>query len=160
VALVLAGCAAEDPAYIRSHYNEIARYEDSLPYLRMTQIGALSLLSTQLRSFKRNDSAVSFNRLEHEELVLVEYLIRKHVREDKFYKYLDLDGYHRQYVGFQDKSGNRMAWVNFFCEGADEPWWRLSLVTVSGGGDCYLQIKINLTKGQVVYRMVNGNGGS
>ncbi len=158
VVLALAGCAAKDPDYVRSHYDEFVSYEDSIPYLRMTQIGALSLASAQLDYFRRNDSAFNFTRLEHQELVAVEYLLRKYIREDEFYNYLELDRYHRQYVGFSDSSGTRWAWVNFFCEDAHEPWWRLCLVRVSDGGDCYFNIKINLTRGEVAYLMVNGGG--
>jgi hypothetical protein len=154
--LLLVSCAPKNLEHTHNDADQMAQYADSIPYLRMTQIGALSLFSAQLNHFRTNDSAVSFTRLGHEELVEVEYLLRKYVGEN--YKYLDLDQYYRQYVGFRDEKGDRIAWVNFFCDEAKEPWWRYGLRMVNDGGDCYFKIKINLTDGQVVYMMVNGGG--
>jgi hypothetical protein len=172
---VLTSCASKEKEYIEAYYEKMAQYEDSIPSSRLTQIGPFFLFPKQLDRFERNDSAISFTRLQPEELLEVEYLLRTEVQKYKqnhshiykqSYEYasLPLEKYYRQYVSFTNTKGNKLVWINFFCEDSshdEESFnqaWKYGLVKVSDGGECYFQIQINLTTHQVVYMMVNGGG--
>ena len=56
-----------------------------------------------------------------------------------------LNNYTRQYAGLINDKGQKILWINFFC---DEPNtkkdWKQSVVAVEDGGDCYFELKLNL----------------
>ncbi|WP_291138891.1 hypothetical protein [Flavobacterium sp. UBA7663] len=62
--------------------------------------------------------------------------------------YIDLEKYHRQYLVYINKNGQKEVYVNCFCEEPAENW-RDYLADVDDGGNCFLQLKINLTKKKV-----------
>lgn len=59
--------------------------------------------------------------------------------------YIDLENYHRQYLVYINKNGQKEVYISCFCEEPAENW-REYLVDVDDGGNCFLQLKINLTK--------------
>jgi|GEM_PF-2445173 len=65
--------------------------------------------------------------------------------------------YGRQYVAYEDKNGEKIVWVNFFCN-PDEysDYWKTEIVSVDDGGNCYFQLKINLNTNKVFDVFVNG----
>lgn len=69
---------------------------------------------------------------------------------------LDLTFYKRQYVAILNSKGEKEVWVNCFC-GAGNQNWRKNLIFVKDGGNCYFNLKINLTTGHYYELMVNGN---
>lgn len=68
--------------------------------------------------------------------------------------------YRRQYVGIVDASGTRRIWGNFFCGdfGDNKGAWRMSVVLVKDGGDCYFNVKFDPTSGTLSELRVNGEG--
>jgi hypothetical protein len=144
-------------------YSKVKTYSDSIPYEKIGQIGEFYILSKQLDFLRVVDSAKYFCYLNNDELAEVEYLLRNYIKEDylkyKFY-YTDpikLEEYHRQYVTFITRSGEKITWINCFCWKNPSFDWRFLLVQVSDGGACYFKAKINLSKRQVVYLMINGS---
>lgn len=69
---------------------------------------------------------------------------------------IDLTRYKRQYVAVINTKGEKEVWVNCFC-GAGNQNWRKNLIFVKDGGNCYFNLKINLTTGHYYELMVNGN---
>ena len=68
---------------------------------------------------------------------------------------IELTRYKRQCFPIINSKGEKEVWVNCFCNTWDENW-RKSLVFVFDGGNCYFNLKINLTK-QTFYELsVNG----
>ena len=65
--------------------------------------------------------------------------------------------YKRQYMVVLNKKGEKEVWVNCFCwnYGAD---WRNTIVSVDDGGNCFFNLKINLTKKEYYNFDINGNG--
>ena len=65
----------------------------------------------------------------------------------------------RQYVGALDPAGEKVVWINYRCSAVDEDVldWRKSIVLADDGGNCFFQVKINLTKKQYSGFNVNGN---
>jgi hypothetical protein len=59
--------------------------------------------------------------------------------------YINLEKYHRQYLVYINKIGQKEVYINCFCEEPSENW-RDYLVDVDDGGNCFLQLKVNLTK--------------
>jgi len=69
---------------------------------------------------------------------------------------IDLKKYKRQYIAVINSKGEKEVWVNCFCD----TWkknWRKELIFVLDGGNCYFNLKINLTKGEYYDLMVNGD---
>lgn len=68
---------------------------------------------------------------------------------------IDLARYKRQYIAVINSKGEKEVWVNCFCNtlGTD---WRKNLIIVLDGGNCYFNLKINLTKGEYFDLIING----
>lgn len=69
---------------------------------------------------------------------------------------IDLKKYKRQYIAVTNYKGEKEVWVNCFCD----TWkknWRKELIFVLDGGNCFFNLKINLTKGECYELMVNGD---
>ena len=69
---------------------------------------------------------------------------------------LDLSRYKRQYVAIINSSGEKEVWVNCFCDAWDTAW-KKNLIVADDGGNCFFNLKINLTTGQYYDLMVNGD---
>jgi hypothetical protein len=69
---------------------------------------------------------------------------------------IDLARYKRQYVATTNSKGEKEVWVNCFCDTWDTDW-RKNLIFVDDGGNCYFNLKINLTTGTYYELMVNGD---
>jgi hypothetical protein len=69
---------------------------------------------------------------------------------------LDLDEkYYRQYVPIINENGEKEVWVNFFCSTMRDNW-ETDLVMVHDGGNCFFNIKVNLTKKTYSDLSING----
>lgn len=63
--------------------------------------------------------------------------------------------YMRQYVAVINKSGDKEVWVNCLCQTHGDDW-KTSIIMVDDGGNCYFNLKINLTKEKCYDLGVNG----
>jgi len=76
----------------------------------------------------------------------------------RFYKehfVIDLKLYRRQYIAATNKTGEKEVWINCFCD-KDEAYWKTGIVEVFDGGNCYFNLRVNLTKGEYYELIVNG----
>ncbi len=69
---------------------------------------------------------------------------------------IDLTRYKRQYVAVINSKGEKEVWVNCFC-GAGNQNWKKNLIFVRDGGNCYFNLKINLTTEKHYELSVNGD---
>jgi hypothetical protein len=69
---------------------------------------------------------------------------------------IDLTLYKRQYVAILNSKGEKEVWVNCFCRTGNQNW-KKNLIFVLDGGNCFFNLKINLTTGQYYELMVNGD---
>jgi hypothetical protein len=69
---------------------------------------------------------------------------------------IDLNIYKRQYIAVINSKGEKEVWVNCFCR-TNNSNWKNERVIVKDGGNCYFNLKINLTTGQYYELMVNGD---
>jgi len=68
------------------------------------------------------------------------------------------EDYYQQFVGFIDESGDKIIWINCFCKNeiSSFPDWKNKIVYVADGGNCFVNIKVNISKNSVVEFNVNG----
>lgn len=74
--------------------------------------------------------------------------------------------YYRQYLCYEDKEGDKIVYINAFCEipsfskiGSHKMLdWKKEMVDTSDGGNCYWSAEINLTKNVLTYVIVNTEG--
>lgn len=59
---------------------------------------------------------------------------------------IDLSIYKRQYVPIINANGEKEVWVNLFCDDWFSNEWKNKIFIVELGGDCYLNLKVNLDK--------------
>ena len=69
---------------------------------------------------------------------------------------IHLTRYKRQYVAVINSKGEKEVWVNCFCRTHNSNW-KKERVVVKDGGNCYFNLKINLTTVQYYELMVNGD---
>lgn len=68
---------------------------------------------------------------------------------------LDLKKFQRQYWPVINEKGEKVVWINFFCSD-NEPISTDNIVMVMDGGNCYFNIKINLTNKTYSELSING----
>jgi hypothetical protein len=68
---------------------------------------------------------------------------------------IDLKRYKRQYVAVINNKGEKEIWINFFCNDCDKDW-KKEIIIVKDGGDCFFNLKINLTTKKYYDFMING----
>lgn len=64
--------------------------------------------------------------------------------------------YFRQYVAGINGKGEKIVWINFFCGPPKNENWKNEIILVADGGNCYFNIKVNLTERKYYEYMVNG----
>jgi len=81
---------------------------------------------------------------------------RSEYKLDKKNFIIDLTRYKRQYVATINSKGEKEIWINCFCDTHNKNW-RTERIVVKDGGNCYFNLKINLTTGQYYELLVNGD---
>ena len=69
---------------------------------------------------------------------------------------INLANYKRQLVAVTNAKGEKTVWINCFCRDDNQASWRQHIVSVDDGGNCYFNIKLNLTRRTWYDMMVNG----
>ncbi|MHC1705014.1 MAG: hypothetical protein AB9846_13980 [Tenuifilaceae bacterium] len=69
---------------------------------------------------------------------------------------IDLTRYKRQYIAMVNNIGEKVVWINCFCNTLGNNW-KEKLIFVKDGRNCYFNLKINLTREQFYELTVNGD---
>lgn len=77
-------------------------------------------------------------------------------RTETGYEIEDLSRYRRQYVPVINEKGEKVVWVNLFCNHKYKEDWRTDIVMTSDGGNCFFELKVNLTTKTYSDFTVNG----
>jgi hypothetical protein len=64
--------------------------------------------------------------------------------------------FRRQYVPMILENGDKIVWINFFCFEPENDKWKSEIISVRDGGNCFFNIKVNLTKKEYFDFYVNG----
>jgi hypothetical protein len=68
---------------------------------------------------------------------------------------IDLDNYKTQLVPVTNAKGEKEVYINCFCDSWDSDW-KTDLIMVDDGGNCFFQLKINISQKKYYDLMVNG----
>ncbi len=68
---------------------------------------------------------------------------------------IDLSNYKRQYIAIKNEKGEKEVWVNMFCNDHFGKW-QSEIIAVKDGGNCYFNLKINLSKNKYYDLSFNG----
>ena len=106
------------------------------------------------------DRVLSFcvNKYNHSQTTFYKEIVKKLPDQDlKINDYvIDLKRYYRQYIVVYNKHGEKEVWVNCFCNIQPLAHWREKAVIMMGGGNCFFNVRINLTRKSYSDFMVNG----
>jgi hypothetical protein len=69
---------------------------------------------------------------------------------------IDLIRYKRQYIAAINNKGEKEVWINCFCNTWNKEWKKEQLLIVKDGGNCYFNLKINLSTKKYFELSVNG----
>lgn len=58
---------------------------------------------------------------------------------------LKLKGFKRQYIPIINDEGQKIVLINFFCDALEEEDWKTKIIQVEDGGNCYYNLKVNVT---------------
>jgi hypothetical protein len=109
--------------------------------------------------------------IENIERLIIEFIDEYNLEQEKYYNefkkdnteleikknsfIIELKRYKRQYVAVINENNEKEVWVNCFCDNLGINW-KKNLVFVLDGGNCFFNLKINLTKEKCYALMVNG----
>ncbi len=102
--------------------------------------------------------------LSDDEILLVEKILKTVVeknndsRDEKTASRfsIELQGYKKQYVPIINQKGENEVWANMFCSDFEAEYWKTEIVNVEDGGNCFWNVKINLTTGEYYELSING----
>jgi hypothetical protein len=55
-----------------------------------------------------------------------------------------------------NQEGEKEIWINFFCNEWESVGWKTDLMIVLDGGNCYFNLKVNLTNKTYSELIING----
>ena len=102
--------------------------------------------------FPKFESAQATN-LTYEEIKKLEFIIMP-----KIQKNLKKHKYFRQYIAAINSSGEKFVWINFFCIEYYEASHETFIMEAADGGDCFFEVKVNLTKKDCYFYKENMEG--
>ena len=91
--------------------------------------------------------------LTYEEILELEKIIKP-----KISKNLKEHKYFRQYVAAINSAGEKLVWINFFCENYYDASHETFIMEASDGGNCFFQLKVNLNQKNCYFYMENMDG--
>jgi|CryBogDrversion2_1035201.scaffolds.fasta_scaffold54470_2 hypothetical protein len=163
--LLLTGCGQFDS-------NKSQVYE-SKGYFYDTSIIVILPLTENLNQFDKKCKEVMLNRedIKNIDSLLIKCISDYNVNSEKDFErinsqrpelkieksnfIIDLKKYKRQYLAVLNPKGEKEVWINCGCDFSGENW-KYSIIYVEDGGNCYFNLKINLTKKVFYDLMVNG----
>ena len=104
---------------------------------------------------------VKATRINHLEIEKIESITKTAIKEynatnPQRGKIKNLAGYTRQYIPVINKTGEKLVWVNYFCDVHNN--WKKEIAIVFDGGNCYFNVFVNITKGTFEKFSVNSRG--
>ena len=158
---------------IKIHGQTNISSRDKIVSLDTTKIAILS--SDIILKYIFNKNCIK-SKLNNEEVATVDLLLRKcidnyNIKAEKEFRQIslnnpsfipnrenfviDVEKYKRQYIVVKNSQGEKEIWINCFCSKRKN--WRKELIKVDDGGNCYFNLKINLTKRKYYDLAVNGD---
>jgi hypothetical protein len=89
-------------------------------------------------------------------LTFEEILELEDIIQPKILKNLEQHKYYRQYVAAENSNGEKLVWINFFCESLYATDYVTNIMYAADGGNCIFQVKVNLTQKDCYFYRENG----
>ncbi|WP_139856818.1 hypothetical protein [Aequorivita sinensis] len=136
-----------------------------------SNIGKIGNSDYYILKFEPNEKYPIFENaqpteLTHEEIVETEKIIKSKVdkitsewRAETDNEYAESEyQYDRQYIAAINENGEKLIWINFFCEKSLAEFYdlRKERTNTADGGKCFFQLKVNLTKKTIIGYKFNG----
>lgn len=171
ILLLMSGCGQREKIEQKQYNNTVVPQQKQAPRLDSSSFTVLPFSQKSDYLFPKS----TFAELTVEEVQLVNDLLNKAVAEQNkaeekdFQKmvklfpeaaqhrenyFIDLTRYKRQFIAVLNAKGEKEVWANCFCNTSLN--WRKEEVVVYDGGNCYFNVKINLTEATWYDMMVNG----
>ena len=101
------------------------------------------------------------SKLNSEDLFIVDEVLEKAILNDEFYflnekNLFELKKYYRQVLVYKDSNNDKWVYISAMCKVHSNIEWKKEMYSVTDGGPCYWNIKINLTKKEYHDIIVNG----
>lgn len=136
--------------------NRSQQKQDSIIKVDTTKIAILQFDTTQYLDFKDcKPTELTADDIQKIETLLSDCITNNNSDRNRLTDIEDLKRYKRQYVAVINSTGEKEVWVNCFCDASNKDW-KNEIIEVLDGGNCYFNLKINLTKGQCYDLMING----
>jgi len=76
-------------------------------------------------------------------------------KRDKKHFLIYLNRYKRQYLAIKNQKGEKEVWINCLCTPMGTEKWKSKIISVEDGGNCFFNVKVNLTKRKCYELKVN-----
>ena len=113
-------------------------------YRNQTEIDKLNHYA--IIEYNPNEKYPKFENAKPTKLTYQEIQKLEEIIMPKILKNLKEHKYFRQYVAAENSNGEKLVWINFFCESFYEPSDEIEIMEGADGGNCIFQVKVNLTK--------------
>lgn len=108
--------------------------------------------------YNSNEKYPKFENAQPTNLTYEEILKLENIIMPKIMKNLKQHKYFRQYVAAKNSNGEKLVWINFFCEEYYTPSDEIYIMEGADGGNCIFQVKVNLTNEDCYFYMENMEG--
>ena len=97
----------------------------------------------------------------HADFLVIDDVLKVAIQENEFYfleekQLSELKKYYLQYLVYLDENGDKWVYINAMCKVSDKLNWKKEMYSIADGGNCYWNMKINITKKTYSYVMING----
>ncbi|WP_153797407.1 hypothetical protein [Foetidibacter luteolus] len=99
------------------------------------------------------DSACKPAALSESEIAVIDSLTKEQMKTERASR--AFDSYKRQFIVVTDSQGDKLVYVNGFCNWKNQTWLSV-FVQVDDGGNCFYQMRLNLSKKKVSFFSYNG----
>jgi hypothetical protein len=102
--------------------------------------------------------SVCIDKYNREQTIEYKKMVKKFPQNDFQLKdfIINLKMYYRQYIVVKNLKGEKEVWVNCFCTVQNMDYWKKQVVFVDDGGNCFFNVRINLSKRTFTDFIVNG----
>ena len=107
------------------------------------------------------ESSSNLSTMSSSDFLIVDEVLNKAIANDEFFflkskKLSSLKKYYRQYMVYIDENNQKYVYINAMCNLPEFMDWKKKFLHVSDGGECYWNIKINISKKSYESLIVNG----
>jgi hypothetical protein len=146
---------------MRTIYNSITfifflAFVSCKTYQKQTEVDKLNHFA--IIEYNPNEKYPKFENAQPTNLTYGEIQKLENIIMPKILKNLKQNKYFRQYVAAKNSNGEKLVWINFFCEEYYNPSDEMNIMEAFDGGNCFFQVKVNLTKEDCYFYAENGEG--